>query len=356
MKKYDMKVNDLLFKLSDMYCQENYVFDNNIGENIFGKLISHRVINIAYSKLRDDKEINMGEYKKFFEIIYQQSLAENKEYEKELAYICDILCGAKFKFALLKGAFLISNVYPKGLRASNDIDILIDEKDIDECQSILLANGFVQGEVKNGVEHKATRSEIILSRMNYGETIPFYKKFGERYIFIDINFSLDYKPSQDARIIHEMLDNTVNINWNNTILTTLNIGDFIIHLCMHLYKEASTIDWVRRRKDLNLYKFCDLNVVFHELVTEDVYEELLERILHHGVEKECYYALLLSAKIYNGLMNNKRYTDLLSRIKPKNTQYLNQIVDPENKKIYSYDMSFEEWFACNERYKYLLEV
>ena len=248
-ENYNMRINEMLFKLSDIYNLDKCIFDNCIGENIFGKLISNRVVNIAYKKLHADKEIHLGEYRKYFEMIFERSIIENQYYEKELIYVCNILRGARFKFAFLKGAFLISNVYEKGLRSSNDIDILINEKEIDECQKILCENGFVQGEVKDGIIKKASRSEIVLSRMNYGETVPFYKKFGKRFICIDLNFSLDYKPSQDEEIIREMLENRVEILWENTVLPTLNTLDFIIHLCMHLYKEATTITWVEWRKD-----------------------------------------------------------------------------------------------------------
>lgn len=355
-RTYNMEANEILFKLSDIYNQEQIDFTNCIGENLFGKLILNRVETIAYMKLLKNSNTDWSVYKKNFELMYKQKMDEISDYEEYLAYVCRIMEEANFNFAFLKGAFLITNVYEKGLRYSNDIDILIDERDIDECQRILLENGFVQGYAEHKKIHKASRREIVLSRMNYGETIPFCKLFGNRFIFVDINFSLDYKPAAENKIIQNMLQNTVQISWKNSVIRTLNISDFIIHLCMHLYKEATTWDWVRRRKDLNLYKFNDINVVFHECVNGDKYEQIKEKIINYGVQNECYYAFLYASKIYKGLLDEEKYGKLLEDIKPKDTDYLCEIIDPERKKTYKYNMSFEEWFACEDRVKQLYEV
>lgn len=355
-KTYNMRVNEILFKLSDMYNLEQIYFDNCLGENLFGKLLLHRVENIAYKKLLQMNNIHMGVYKKYFEILYKNTINDITIYEENLVQLCEIMKEAKFKFAFLKGAFLITNVYEKGLRYSNDIDILINEKDIDECQDILLRNGFFQGYVDNGILHKASRKEIVLSRMNYGETIPFCKLNGEKPIYIDLNFSLDYKPTLEPKIIQNMLENSCDISWKNNIIKTLNIADFIIHLCMHLYKEATTLEWVISRRDLNLYKFNDLNVLFHKCVNDKIYNQIYELILRYGVQKECYYALFYTARIYKSLMFQEEYVNLLNSIKLEDLSYLCQIVDPKNKKVYTYNMSFEEWFSCEERIKYLYEI
>ena len=71
---------------------------------------------------------------------------------------------------------------------------------MEKCQQVLLENGFIQGHIRGRKIIKATREEIILSRMNYGETIPFCKFWEGRYLCVDINFSLDYKPMKDNTV------------------------------------------------------------------------------------------------------------------------------------------------------------
>lgn len=354
--EYAMNINEKLFKLSDIYNQDIIEFDNTIGEILFGKLILNKVESIAYINLCKNSKLNLGRFKKSFNVLHEKNLQDTDFYKRAISFVSKMFCNANFEYAFLKGAFLIPSIYEKGLRQSGDIDILIEERNIDKCQKILVDNGFVQGNLKNGEIQAATRTEIIMSRMNYGETIPFYKKTQDNYIVIDINFSLDYKPAEDNMIIREMLKKTIDVPLNDTFLKTLCLSDFIIHLCMHLYKEAATYDWVLRRSDLNLYKFSDINVIFHEKVTKAIYGEIIEKIHEYGVEKECYYALFYTAEIYNNLTDILEYSILLEKIKPDNLDYLHQIIDPMQKKIYTYDMSFKEWFACENRVSYLKEV
>ena len=41
-------------------------------------------------------------------------------------------------------------------------------------------------------------------------------------------------------------------------LYTLSLPDFILHLCAHLYKEATVMAWVEMGRDQSLYKYADL--------------------------------------------------------------------------------------------------
>lgn len=355
-KKFKLQVIDKLFKLSDVYNEERIEIDNVWAEEIFGKIILNRVPNICYDNLKNKSVWISREFDNAFEVLCKKNVIETEYYEKAVIYVSGIFEEANFLYAMLKGAFLITHVYEKGYRQSNDIDLLVKEEDVEKCQQVLLENGFIQGHIRGRKIIKATREEIILSRMNYGETIPFCKFWEGRYLCVDINFSLDYKPMKDNTVICKMLEQRVEVPLENTCLRTLNVTDFIIHLCLHLYKEATTYDWVKRRKDLNLYKFSDLNVMFHEYVDENISVLLSERIKEFGVERECYYALVHTQDIYENLKNNVDYEKLLKRIKPECLEYLSQIVDPIRKKTYKYNMSFREWFACENRVAELQEI
>lgn len=355
-KEFKMYAIDKLFRLSDVYNEKIIDIDNVWAEEIFGKIILNRVTNICYDNLRKQSIWISKEFDKAFDTLYRKNIIEAELYDKAMAYVAEIFKDVSFSYAMLKGAYLITHVYKKGYRQSNDIDLLIKEDDIEKCQQLLVKNGFIQGHVRGSKIIEATRKEVILSRMNYGETIPFCKFWEGKYLCVDINFSLDYKPMKNNEVIYKMLENSVETSLTNKCFRTLNVNDFIIHLCLHLYKEATTYDWVKRRKDLNLYKFSDLNVMFHEYVDEESINILCERIKEFGVERECYYALLNASEIYEDLKNNSNYETLLKEIKPECTNYLTRIIDPQGKKIYEYDMSFREWFACEDRVNQLRVV
>lgn len=353
---YDTVVSKELLKMSDTNCIEKVKFDNVIGEIMIGKLILNRVINIAYKNLIKSEEVQLGEYEDVLKLLYQENIRKARLCKDEIIYVCKIFEKADFQYAFLKGAYLITNVYELGDRVSNDIDVLVNEKNVGRCKELLYEYGFKQGYIEKGVFREATRTEIIMSKMNFGETIPFCKEVKGRFIIVDINFSLDYKPMQDDGIITKMLKRCITLPIEKTKLTTLCLPDFIIHLCLHLYKEATTLDWVERRKDLNLYKFNDIYTLFYGKADSELFDSIVSTIREYGVEKECYYAFLHTLDIYKILDDIKGYSDMLDRIRPSNLEYLNQIVSPKEKKVYMYNMDFLDWIICENRVSCLKEV
>ena len=305
---FNRKANDILLKLSDIYLEEDVSFDLAIGEKLIGKAILNRVVNIVYKNLK--KRHDLLDFDTVFKLLYNENIEKAELCKNNIAKLCELMQSADFSFALLKGAYLITQVYETGDRTSNDVDILINEKDVGKCRKILNDNGFIQGWVENGKVIEASRNDIVMAKMNFGETIPFIKKTENGFINIDVNFSLGYKPMEDDSIITEMLQRTVTYPYKATKLITLEDKDFIIHLCLHLYKEATTSEWVFRRKDLNLYKFNDIYILLTKKGSTEMYKKLAERITHYGVEKECYFALFHTRVIYTKLeeMLKKSYS------------------------------------------------
>lgn len=63
----------------------------------------------------------------------------------------------------------------RGLRASGDIDLLMDRRDIDEVEAVLAGNGFIQGRVTDeGVVPSPGR--IAVSTALSHQTAPFIKR------------------------------------------------------------------------------------------------------------------------------------------------------------------------------------
>ncbi len=268
-----------------------------------------------------------------------------------LFYECD------FDYAFLKGSFLSTVLYKEGLRTSNDIDILLNSEDISSCQQLLIRNGFIQGyySQEKGIV-PATRREIIQSRMNYGETVPFLKMVDDDLLVIDINFSVDFKPSSNRPIVKELIQSSIDIDFEDIKIRTLNPVDFIIHLCCHLYKEATTYNWLISKRDLLLYKFCDINLMLHHYGNRVYFKELLARIKHFHIGKECYYTFENSSIIYPKLRGIEGFEEFMEQVRPSDLNYMKQILFPMEKKLYEYSMGFEEWFFCEDRISNLKEI
>ena len=225
-----------------------------------------------------------------------------------------------------------------------------------KCQKLFLANGFIQGTYERGKGIiPATRNEILMSRMNYGETVPLVKIVDGELLQVDINFSVDFKPAGESNIVSELLKNRVEIVKDDIQFYTLDLHEFLIHLSCHLYKEATTFDWVKDNRDLQLYKFSDINVFVHTYGNKKFFQDFLQKVKDFGVEKECYYTLYNMQIIYSRSNAIEGFRDMLNEMKPKDCTFMKQIIEPVSGKMYYYEMDFAEWIMTEKRGECLKE-
>ena len=346
----------MLFSLSDVLNSEEKIEwpENADEEAIVGGIILNRLVGIAYDKIPFDK-LNK-ENKKILAVLKSFYEEQYDKFMDKLHFLSKVLKDAEFDYALLKGAFLTPKLYKRGQRISNDIDILVSAKDLSEIQDLLISAGFVQGHCdETGCIVPATRREIVFSRLNHGETIPFLRYLNDELIEVDLNFSLDFKAVDSDENVSLMLKNAIDYEFDNITMKTLCHTDFLIHLCCHLFKEATTFEWLVHRRDLMLYKFCDIYMFIHEYGNNTFFESLAYEIKKYGVQKECYYSFARCAEIYPNIKSTPGFVDMLESIKPTSLEYLSEVIHPIEKKIYKYDISFTEWFECSNRIAKLKE-
>lgn len=271
-----------------------------------------------------------------------------------LSSLKPVCANFKFLYAFLKGSYLV-DLYAKGLRTSNDIDILINPKDITELTAELKAVGFKQGNVRNETFIPASRTEIISSRMNRGETVPFVKEVdlpGMKFLEIDVNFSLGFRPGVDEQVVCDFLNHTQPMILNT--ISTLNKTDFLMHLCAHLYKEATVMSWIEMGRDISLYKYCDIYLFLRKFMDDEFARELIQRVNNVGLNKECYYALNYAKELFE--IDDVALDMLLKEIQPADLSFMTQVLDPQTGKVYSYDMQYKEWVFCSDRKGKLYET
>lgn len=325
---------------------------------ILGQLLYNRMGGVAFYVLEKGgllSKVNR-EFRNALQTVYESYVTKTESYLHCIDEIGSILSTTNVPYAALKGAYL-AGCYPRGLRTSNDVDLLLEQKNVTEIANLLKSHGFKQGNIRNNKFVPATRQEIISSKMNRGETIPFIKEVSfpqMKFFEIDINFSLDFQAEQKSNTIKSFLERAQPlILTDSKPLYTLEQVDFIIHLCAHLYKEATTYPWVAMGRDLSLYKFCDLYFLLEKWMGFEFYKQLSLRILQTGLQKECYYALLFTKQLFS---MDDNIDQLLKTIEPDNLDFLNQIIKPDDQKLYCYDMDFMNWLFCDNRLNYLKEV
>ncbi len=240
--------------------------------DVLGMLFANRMAGVAYHVMKETELLDRvdREFRNSLRNAHLLNEKLNEDFLGCVKFLSAELEACGVPYALLKGAYLCP-WYPKGCRTSNDIDVLIAPEDVGKVSARLKMAGFRQGYLKNGEFVPASRQQIIESKMTRGETVPFIKETKlpfMKHLEVDLNFSLDYKNGDDGSL-KEMLSRTRLIDAGPAKIRTLDTCDFLLHLCAHLYKEATTIPWIRMKRDMTFYKYCDIFGQLSELNEND---------------------------------------------------------------------------------------
>lgn len=336
-------------------------FDENLlsaaTPAVLGQLFFNRMQAVAYGTLKKNGLLGKvnREFRNSLKGAYEQNLEKNHSFFLCVQHLEEVLKKCSCRYAMLKGAYLC-RAYPDGYRTSNDIDLLVCPEDVTEIANALAADGFRQGNIRNGEFVPAARREIIESKMTRGETVPFIKEVGlpaMRFSEADINFSLDCKPTQ-TDILREMIDNAYVRNIDDFKVRTLRDDDFFVHLCSHLYKEAAALPWVEMKRDMTLYKYADIYMLLGD-ADERRINSLFARSKQLGMEKICAFAVLLTAALFR--FNNSCAVLTAEDILKDDAEFLHTVMSPKERKAYVFtEKDIRERFFSEDRRSLLREV
>lgn len=324
---------------------------------VLGQLFFNRMQSVAYGTLSNHNLLGKvnREFRNSLRGAFELSTQKNKSFLACVIHLKQILEKGGYKYAMLKGAYLCGQ-YPEGFRTSNDIDLLVLPEDITGIGNILANAGFRQGHIYNSKFTPATRKEIIESRMTRGEIVPYIKQMdlpGMQFLEVDINFSLDYKPG-NTQLVREMLERVTNRVTGGEEIPTLEASDFFVHLCCHLYKEATTLPWVEMSRDMTLYKYCDIYTLLNAADQEQT-EKLFERAKALETEKICAFAVLQTAALLD--LKNTHACALAGDVLQDDPDFLHRIISPVEKKQYIFqEKSIDNRFFSECRKQLLQEA
>ena len=320
---------------------------------LLGYLFSNRMAGVAYGVLEKTELLSSvdREFRNSLKGAWTLNEKLNADFFGCLNYLSTQLDACGIPYALLKGAYLCGK-YPVGYRTSNDIDVLISHEDVGKVSTKLKLAGFKQGYLRNGKFAEATRQQIIESKMNRGETVPFIKEIKLpfiKYLEVDLNFSLDYKNSDNDNV-RKMLERTQTVTVGDAKVRTLGPEDFLLHLCAHLYKEATTVPWIKMKRDMTFYKYCDIYMLISEM-SEDEQDKLIAVAKSMDLEKEFSYCLNSINTFFDMPNSNLKFF-----ITERNNEDLNDVIAPMDKKTLRYtEHDVGKRFFAKDRRKLLKE-
>lgn len=258
--------NKFYLKLINSFYTNDYIDVTKLGNKEIEILMYHRLIGHLYKYLNKgllNKNIVESVSNNYY---IQKNLHE--KYMQEVRKITACFNSNHIRYIFIKG-FSLFNYYEQYTREFNDVDVIIDSKDIGNAINLLNNLGYVFGTINNNsnVVKLATRQEILFSRINTHEIFQLIKKVDNIYIKLDVNFLFQWKVFNNPQINFEELYSNININ--NEIVS-LNIVYNILHLCCHFYNETVNFifDYTDRTKmprELKIFRLFDILLLINKL-------------------------------------------------------------------------------------------
>ncbi len=324
MKKENMVI--LYGCLNDRTEKEEIMLKNLLKEKldwgyICGQLIHHRIGGYFYINMGEKINSMLFDPRKTLDILVKaQDIIANERYIV-MSDICDIFERESIHYAALKGLVYGMTIYALGARRSNDCDILVWEDDLEKVDNILKNEGFIQS--LDGGKTQASRREILIQRMNYHDTVSYYKKINsqiDEYIKIDVNFHFDNKNND---ITKKVLDyGTRLLEKKDYKIRALLPSTHFLHLCAHFYREGSDVLWTSSLRDVSLYKIIDCINTFRSMIDEEVFECIQIADKFH-LNEAMYYTLYYMRIFYD----DPKLDVLMEKIDIKDNAYLNEVRD-----------------------------
>ena len=219
--------------------------------------------------------------KEISEIFRQRTTQNLNQYQlnkKELMTFINTCYEKKLKLAPVKGIYLSDFLYQDpSIRKSNDVDVLILMDDIPQMTEILQQQGFINKpynrEKKKFFDYD--RLTVMKYKLTMYNLLPFIKVQDDQLISFDLSFALDF-DRKTSDVVNQMLQ---NVKVEPHQLPTMKNTDYLIHLLVHSYREASNASWIELNKDITLRKFCDIREFIRVRLTDGELQTVVSQML-----------------------------------------------------------------------------
>lgn len=310
---------------------------------IVGELIRHRIDGNFYCGLKSEHRVYIfPKVKATLRLLSDCYKAINIENLTFLQSLFEELSAEGIRVAGLKGVVFNTGIYELGARKSNDIDLLVAEKDLKKFDSVMRKRGFIQS--LDGGKTEASKKEKLVQIMNYHDLVPYFLRIDKPYmdaIKVDINFHFDEKEHDITEEVFEY--GLKKYEGNGFVVQGLHKYTHLLQLCVHYFRETTNVLWVNKARDLDLYKIVDIENTIRSF-TDGELLEWTKAVKKFKLENKCFLTLYYLNMFYS----NERYVNIMKLIEPEDISYLNQItVKGQGEIILREEDFFEHTFNMN---------
>lgn len=241
-------------------------------------------------------------------------------------------------YAVIKGAYLEKIAYMnKGVRASNDLDLLIRKRDYKRVSEILVSEGFVCMSLdwKTGkYVELSDRARLLYNHLFSHQSCSFFKYHGkDEYTKVDINFSITWgEDSRGVSMSEELLLGHVRkVNYRDIVFNVFEPAAFLFQISLHSYRDMNSI-LLQKREKYKLARLCD--VYYYIINKEEAIDKsaFVKLVKEYSYEESIYYILYYVSKFFG---SNSWIDTVMNEIEPNDKVFLNQFgLSEDEKKVW----------------------
>ena len=262
-------------------------------------------------------------------------------------------------YAVIKGAYLEKVAYmDRGVRSSNDLDLLIRKKDYKRVASILISEGFkcmnLDWETKKYVEC-TDRAKILYNHLYSHQSCAFFKYRNDKeFTKVDINFSITWgEDPKGSSMTDELLTKNVRmVSYQDLSYRALEPATFLFQVCLHSYRDLNSILLLKREK-YKLARLCDVYYYIENKVEQIDRDAFVELVIKYSYQKPIYYILHYVMEFFG---YNEWINYVLTHIDLEDKSFLNEFGLSEGERK-TWNINFKERILSEslyERIEYLI--
>lgn len=268
--------------------------------------LRHKVLQLVGTHLlRLDTEGRLSFPERFLMKMYREAIKQRNV--ALLAEAENVLRGLRERGLTavpLKGLVLAPDVYRDlGLRAMNDVDLLIPLDERRAASDALIEMGYVVGDfdLATGQIARASAETEMSWRMHVGNLHPHALLLDDPFGMCSrIDLSYDVDTEKNYLVSKALLAGANDGAYRGVPTRVLTTIDFGIHVAVHMFKEATNDFWIQAAQgaDLHLIKVCDLREYLLAYHAEIDWEQFCRRVVELGVVRAVSHGLELIRKTY----------------------------------------------------------
>jgi hypothetical protein len=233
------------------------------------QVIHHKCVGLAWSAFdrRDLLEKVPAELERNLGTFYQVTRLRNTAILGELERVLTQLAKAGVRAWPLKGSVLIPMVYrDRGIRTVNDLDLLVTEADAEAIHRVMGELGYGQHRLLRGDRYRDSK-ELVPGRnaqwqAQHNNFAPYHRMPSDVLVGrLIVDFSFNPSPTKEKKVFSDraaLERRKVPFQLGERSFARMGNEEFLIQVCLHLYKEATRIEWQEFQADLNMIKFLDV--------------------------------------------------------------------------------------------------